>query len=175
MSKPRILKQSLEYRNRYQSILRVDVSLGTRKKVVFVDDHGFRVGLIAIRKKSILLVRQDRLLTGGPSLEIPGGRTEAGESLGEAAIRECLEETGYLCDAVEPLVHYMPGMDTVLNPTYVFTTGKLRKIDRPRSGPGESTRAFWLPISTCMRMIDTGQIRCGLTITAILMLARRIG
>ena len=173
MSKPRILKQHLEYRNRYQCILRVDARLGSQKKRFFVDDHGTRVGLIAMRNKKVLLVRQNRLLTGGLSLEIPGGRAEAGESLGEAAMRECLEETGYSCSNVEALVHYMPGMDTVLNPTYIFTAGKLRKIDRPRSDLGEVTRPVWMPISDCIRMIETGQIRCALTITAILMLACR--
>ncbi len=175
MSKPRILKQQLEYRNRYQSILRIDARIGALKKVFFVDDHGTRVGLIAMRNGKVLLVRQNRLLTGGPSLEIPGGRAEAGESLGAAATRECLEETGYSCSDVEPLVHYMPGMDTVLNPTYIFTAGKLRKVGGPQSGGGEVTRPVWLPISDCTRMIKSGQIRCGLTITAILMLACRLG
>jgi len=175
MPKLRILKQRLEYRNRYQSILRVDARIGTLKKVFFVDDHGTRVGLIAIRNGKVLLVRQNRLLAGGPSLEVPGGRTEAGESLGDAAIRECLEETGYSCSDIEALVHYMPGMDTVLNPTYIFTARKLRKVGRPRSDEGEVTRPVWLPISDCVRMIETGQIRCALTITAILMLVCRLG
>ncbi len=173
MSRLRIRKQQLEYQNRYQTILRVDVSFGARRKTIFVDDHGIRIGMIAMRNRKILLVRQDRLLTGGPSLEIPGGRAEAGESLGAAAIRECLEETGYLCSDIEPLVHYMPGMDTVLNPTYIFTAGNLKKIDHPRTDAGEFTHALWLPISTCMRLIEGGQIRCALTITAILMLACR--
>ena len=89
MSKPRILKQHLEYQNRYQRILRVDASFGSQKKTFFVDDHGIRVGLIAMRSRKILLVRQNRLLTGGLSLEIPGGRVDAGETIDEAARREC--------------------------------------------------------------------------------------
>lgn len=175
MAKPKILKQRLEYQNRYQRILRVDAQIGNHKKVFFVDDHGTRVGLIAVRNKKVLLVRQERLLTGGPCLEIPGGRAEAGESLGEAAIRECLEETGYFCSNVKALVHYMPGMDTVLNPTYIFTTGNLEKVGRPRSGPREITQPVWMPVSECVRMIETGRIRCAMTITAILMLVCQIG
>ncbi len=69
---------------------------------------------ILIENDRILLVKQN---TSGRQWSLPGGRVEAGELLGQAVIRELLEETGlsvkvdkllYLCDkpdSVPPLMH----------------------------------------------------------------------
>src|SRR5262245_30832373 len=47
------------------------------------------------RDGHIVLVRQYRHGAERLTLEIPGGLIDPGEDPGEAALRECLEETGY--------------------------------------------------------------------------------
>ena len=47
------------------------------------------------RDGEIVLVRQYRHGAGRVTLEIPGGLIDSGEDPAEAALRECLEETGY--------------------------------------------------------------------------------
>ena len=56
---------------------------------------GPAVAIVPIDRDDVLtLVRQPRVPTGGPLLELPAGRLEAGESPLETAKRELLEETG---------------------------------------------------------------------------------
>jgi 8-oxo-dGTP pyrophosphatase MutT (NUDIX family) len=51
----------------------------------------------------IVLVRQHRFGTDAPSLEIPGGLIDPGETPLEAARRELEEETGYVAASIETL------------------------------------------------------------------------
>ncbi len=60
----------------------------------------------------IVLVRQHRWGTDAPSLEIPGGLVDPGETPLEAARRELHEETGYDAESIVPLgrVHPNPAL-----------------------------------------------------------------
>jgi ADP-ribose pyrophosphatase len=56
---------------------------------------GPAVAILPIDRDGVLtLVRQPRVPTGGPLLELPAGRLEPGESPLETAKRELVEETG---------------------------------------------------------------------------------
>ncbi|MFE0632055.1 NUDIX hydrolase [Streptomyces sp. NPDC058864] len=55
---------------------------------------------IVVREGRVLMVRR-RMREGELSWQFPAGGTEPGESPGEAAVRETLEETGLTVSAVE--------------------------------------------------------------------------
>jgi 8-oxo-dGTP diphosphatase len=59
------------------------------------------VGAVVVEGSSLLLVRRGRGVGAG-HWSIPGGRVEAGETVGEAVVRELREETGLegLCGAL---------------------------------------------------------------------------
>lgn len=57
--------------------------------------HPGAVGIIAMRGKEVLFVRQYRYPVGGETLEIPAGKLDAGEAPLACAERELREETGY--------------------------------------------------------------------------------
>jgi 8-oxo-dGTP pyrophosphatase MutT (NUDIX family) len=171
MKLPRLSHSGVAYRDKYQSIQKIEADFGRFSKTYYLHDHGDRVGIIVLQQSKMLLVKQYRLLVNGPSLEIPGGKIEPGESPKLSAIRECLEETGIRCKSARRLIRYMPGMDVYLNPTEIFVasaTGR-RITPRPRSGEQEVVLgAVWLPVSKVVKMIFAGQIQCGLTILGTL-------
>jgi 8-oxo-dGTP diphosphatase len=59
------------------------------------------VGAVVVEGTSLLLIRRGRGVGAG-QWSIPGGRVEAGETVGEAVVRELREETGLdgLCGAL---------------------------------------------------------------------------
>jgi len=75
-----------------------------------------------------------RYLIDDYSWERPGGKVEIGETEEEGSIRECFEEINCLCESVEPLVSFHPGIDTLFNPTAIFFLVRLKNIllSRPK-------------------------------------------
>jgi 8-oxo-dGTP pyrophosphatase MutT (NUDIX family) len=68
----------------------------------------------------ILLVRQHRWGTDMPSLEIPGGLVDEGESPLEAARRELREETGYDAGSIVELGRVHPNPALQANELHMF-------------------------------------------------------
>lgn len=68
-------------------------------------DHKGAAAVVAVREDGkLLMVRQYRNALERETLEIPaGGLNGREEPTDKAAMRELEEETGYLCDKVEPL------------------------------------------------------------------------
>ena len=174
MTKPRIGPRKLVYRNPNQSVYEVRADFGGFEKTYWVDDHGERVGVVVPKGGDILLVRQYRLLIDGGSLEIPGGRIDEGESGAEAAARECSEEAGVRVETLEPLVSYHPGMDTFRNPTQIFVARGAMEAETFQPDEREVVERRWMPLDACLKMIFSGEIRCGLTITGLLAFAHRL-
>ena len=85
------------------------------KKDYFVVDFGPRAGVVAVKEDKILLTAQYRFLIDAVTWELPGGRVDEGEDSITAAHRECIEETGYACNLLHPLITYRPGLDNVEN------------------------------------------------------------
>lgn len=124
MHLPRIGHRQVVYKNPYYQVCRVVANFGDFTKEYFVTGHGQRAGLVVVREKEVLLVRQYRLLIDRLSWEIPGGRVDDGETPKEAAIRECLEETGVQCRNLKPLLSYHMGLDVVHNFTSMLCTNE---------------------------------------------------
>jgi ADP-ribose pyrophosphatase len=131
-------------------------------KQYLVSDPGERSSVLVTCGSYILLVRQYRLLIDDISLEIPGGKVDAGESPVESAIRECKEETGVECRNVRHLFHYHPGLDVTHNPTSIFYSDDVVPASVTRTG-----KSLWLPLDACLDLIFAGKIQDAMTIIAI--------
>lgn len=97
-----------------------------------------RVTGVLIEGSKILILRQET--DANRQFSLPGGRTEEGEALGDALVREMLEETGllvqpgrllYLCD-------HLPGNGTHV----VHVTFEVRRVGGTLGAvtPGKDTR-----------------------------------
>ena len=165
---PRVGPRQVVYKDRYQHLYKVTADFGNFQKEYIVRDSGLRAGIVVVCEDSLLLVRQYRFLINGLSWEIPGGKVDEGETAESAAIRECQEESGLLCQELKPLVTFHPGLDTTYNPTHVFYTDKFVDTPRRHRDAREACEPVWVPLSRCVDMIFGQEISDSLSIISIL-------
>jgi len=161
--------RSVVYQDQYQQIYKVNADFGEFTKEYFVREGGERAGIVAVRNNSVLLVKQYRLLINGLSLEIPGGRVDDGELPEDAAVRECLEETGVRCLHPNPLIFYQVALDITPGPTHIFYSDQISNEYEPHHIHQQEVSGFrWVPLNKCMDMIFAGDIVDSFTITGLL-------
>lgn len=93
----------------------------------------------------------------------------SGESLELAAQRECLEETGFLCRNLKPLLMFHPGLDALHNPTHLFHTCNFEHKGEINEADGsEVCGRSWVPLAQCLSMISSSVIVDSLSVIALL-------
>ncbi len=124
------------------------------------------VGILAITgNQEIVLVEQYRIPMQCCVIEIPAGLVgddseHAGEPLEETARRELLEEAGYRCGSMQPLITSAtsPGMTSEF--TYLFHATDLVRENEGGGVAGESIVVHHVPISS-LRQWLAGQEAAG--------------
>jgi ADP-ribose pyrophosphatase len=92
------------------------------------------VCIVAITsEQKLILVRQFRPAVERVTLELPSGLLDPGESPEETALRELLEETGYVADRVEHIGTMIPDTGRYENRAWCFVAQNAR----PASGTHE--------------------------------------
>jgi len=165
---PRIAARSLVHQNPFATVSAVHADFGSFTKDYYVVDFGPRAGIVAAKEGRVLLTAQYRFLLDRVAWEIPGGRVDDGESPEQAAQRECLEETGFSCDDLHPLVTYRPGLDNVENLTSVFYSERVEARRPFQPDPAEVLSLAWVPLEDCVSLILEQRIVDALTISAVL-------
>lgn len=155
--------QETVYQDHVRRIYRKVAEFEGFSKQYLVSDEGERAAVLVTSGSYVLFARQYRLLIDNVSLEIPGGRVDAGETPEKAAIRECYEETGVECRNLRGLQSYYPGLDVTFNPTYIFHSD-----DVVPTSVARNARSLWLPLYVCLEMISDGKIQDAMTIVALL-------
>jgi ADP-ribose pyrophosphatase len=168
MASPKISREEVVYEDAYRQLFRVVADFGDIKKEYVVTEAGTRAAIVVVKGKSVLLVRQYRLLINGLSWEIPGGKVNVGEDPEQAAVRECLEETGMRCSDLQHLLTFQPGLDTFHNPTHLFHSTNVLDTGEKITDPYERTSHEWVPFERCIEMIFENQIADSLSIVALL-------
>jgi 8-oxo-dGTP pyrophosphatase MutT (NUDIX family) len=160
--------RSLVYKNQYQEIYQVRVQFEDFQKDIFVNCFGERAAMLFVRDREVLMIRQFRLLANGLAWEIPGGKIDPNETPAQAAAREGLEESGYRCKSVYPLLYFHPGLDTHDNPTFIFFCVDFEEAPGEHFHSNEISDRVWLPLARCIEMIFAREIVDSLTIAALL-------
>jgi ADP-ribose pyrophosphatase len=146
----------------------------SRREVV---EHGGAVCVVPMRDRdTVLLVRQFRLPTGGPLLEIPAGgidRDHDGqdEAPDVCARRELAEEIGMVPDRLIPLFdcYLAPGYST--ERMYGFLALDLR--DAPEEADDdEFVQVVAMRLDDALAAIASGEIRDAKTIAGLALAAR---
>ena len=94
------------------------------------------VGVLAITKEKKVLYLEQQQPTRNTYLSVPAGGVEEGETFEEAAKRELLEETGFVCDKLEPFFDFT-GTSKVHQDEKYFIGRNAHKIQEQRPDSGE--------------------------------------
>ncbi|WP_461201768.1 NUDIX hydrolase [Anoxybacillus sp. TBDG-1] len=132
--------------------------------------HPGAVAVLAITEENkIVLVRQYRKALERVLVEIPAGKLEKGEAPLETAKRELEEETGYVCENMEPLHSFYtsPGFADEL--VHIFLAkGLTKKSEKQMLDDDEFVDVLEVTLEEALNMVKEGQIYDAKTIYAIL-------
>ena len=126
------------------------------------------INVIATTKEqNVVLVEQFRHGLEKPTLEIPGGMIDPGESPLEASKRELLEETGYSTDHWVDLgeVSVNPAIQT--NHTYTFWAQDCELTASQQLDRNERINIHTLPEDEFLKLVRNGTIHHSLVVAAV--------
>jgi ADP-ribose pyrophosphatase len=105
-----------------------------------------------------VLVRQFRHGAQRVTLEVPAGLVDPGEDPKEAAMRECLEETGYRARNAESLGVVNPNPALFSNLLYSYFATNVEPERAVHNTGSELTEPVLVPVSELRRMLLSGEI-----------------
>lgn len=114
------------------------------------------------RQREIVLVRQYRHGPQRLTLEIPGGLVDPGEDPAEAALRECLEETGYRARTAVSLGVVNPNPALFNNRLHAYLALDVEPERAIENAGSEHTEVVLRPVRDLHGMLKSGEIDHGL-------------
>ncbi len=124
----------------------------------------------------VVMVRQYRHGVNEVLLEIPGGLMDKGDPSPEtAARRELREETGYTADAFTLIGSLYPQPAVQSNRYHIFLAENAVKTGDTAFDEGEDLETVLIPLREIPRLIETGEIRHAMVVTAFYYLALHRG
>ena len=122
----------------------------------------------------LLLVRQYRYAVDELVWELPAGRLDRGETPEDGARRELREETGLEAGSLERVAFFYTTPGFCDERMHVFRATELRQGEAtPEADERIETR--WLGLEEALRLLESGELREGKTLVAVLLEARRRG
>ena len=125
----------------------------------FLIDSCDWVNLVPITENNeVVCIEQFRHGTDEITLEIPGGMVDPGEEPELAAIRECLEETGYRAESAESLGVLSPNPALFPNHLHTYLARNVKLAGDVKNTAREQTRVRLIPIRDLPDLLTSGAI-----------------
>jgi ADP-ribose pyrophosphatase len=105
-----------------------------------------------------VLVRQYRHGSQRLTLEMPGGLIDPGEEPATAALRECLEETGYRARTAQPLGVIQPNPALFANRLHSFFATDVEPEGEIQNTGNEVTEVVLVPVAELEGLLVSGEI-----------------
>ncbi|CCQ93189.1 ADP-ribose pyrophosphatase [[Clostridium] ultunense Esp] len=130
-------------------------------------EHPGSVGIIPVTEDgSIVLVEQFRKPVEKALLEIPAGKIEINEEPKETALRELVEETGYIANKMEYISEFYTSPGFSDEKIYLFLATEL-EFEKENPGDDEYIEIKKIKIEDLINMINRGEIIDSKTIISI--------
>ncbi|MEU3356022.1 NUDIX hydrolase [Streptomyces sp. NPDC037389] len=140
----------------HDRVLQPDGTEGTYDRVTVAD--GARTVAVDARGR-VALVEDACYPLGRRLLHVPGGAIAEGECPGEAARRECEEETGLRPGTLRPLTAYHPLPTRTSAVTHLYLGTDLRPGAGPHRDPTEAGMTVrWIPLDDAVAAVRAGEI-----------------
>ncbi|MFC4122432.1 NUDIX hydrolase [Nonomuraea zeae] len=120
-------------------------------------------------KERVLLIWRHRFITDSWGWEIPLGGIDEGEQPLVAAAREVEEETGWRPGPLRPMLCLQPTNGFSDSTHHIYRADTATHIGPP-SDPWEAERVEWVPTNGIRKLVESGEIVCGTTISCLLYL-----
>ncbi|MCS0639883.1 NUDIX hydrolase [Streptomyces sp. LP05-1] len=125
------------------------------------------VAAVVNERREVLMMWRHRFITDAWAWELPMGLVEAGETPGETAAREVLEETGWRPGPLRPLVYAEPANGITDSQHHLFRADTAAYVGPPTER-NESDRIEWVPLTEVRGMIDRREIVSGGSLVGLL-------
>jgi 8-oxo-dGTP pyrophosphatase MutT (NUDIX family) len=123
--------------------------------------------LVADPARGVLMLWRHRFITDTWGWEVPAGHVERGESPEAAGTREVLEETGWRPGPLRHLVTYNPMNGLADKRFHLFAADGATHVGEPTE-VNEAERVEWVTLDELRRLAGAGEVRDGLSLTAVL-------
>ena len=117
--------------------------------------------------RGVLLLWRHRFITDTWGWEIPAGHIDAGESPEAAGAREVLEETGWQPGQLRHLLTYNPMNGLADKRFHLFVAAGATHVGEP-TDVNEAERVDWMSVDELRKLVRAGEVRDGLSLTALL-------
>lgn len=136
----------------------------------FVHESCDWVHVVAFNEHNeVLLTRQYRHAAAEILYELPAGCVDKDESPLAAIERELLEETGCIAEHYVALPPQLPNPARCNNKVHPYVALGVHQITSPAQEPSENIEFLFVPIPTLLQMIETGEFKASMHISAVYM------
>ncbi|MDX6254033.1 MAG: hypothetical protein QOJ11_367 [Frankiales bacterium] len=118
-------------------------------------------------RRGLLMLWRHRFITDTWGWEIPAGRVDEGETPAAAAAREALEETGWRPGPMRLALQCHPA-NGLMDQVYHIFHAQGGEYVGPPTDAYESEKVEWIPVSDLRGIIQSGEMKDGLSLVAVL-------